>query len=84
MRCVAASRAAMETQKCGMPCARFIVPSIGSTIHSTSAFGIAGIIRVAFLADAAGLGKMVEQDVVDQVLAFHVGGQLDVVGEGSR
>ena len=44
---------------------------------------IAGIIRVALLADAAGLGKMVQQDAVNQVLAFDVRRQLDVVGEGS-
>ena len=43
--------------------------------------GIAGIIGIAFLADAAGLGKMIEQDLVDQRLAFDVGLQLDVVGE---
>ena len=43
---------------------------------------VAGVIGVAFLADAARLGKVIEQDAVDQVLALDIGRELDVVGKG--
>lgn len=42
--------------------------------------GITRILGVAFLADAARLRKVVEQDAVNEGLAFLIGGQLDVVG----
>ena len=72
----------METQKWGMPMREVHRAVDGVDDPLDLGLGIAGIIGVAFLADAAGLGKVVEQDAVNEVLAFHVGGELDVVGEG--
>ena len=80
--CVAASRAAMETQKCGNAHGEIHRAVDGIDDPFDLRIGIARVIGVALLADAARLGKMVEQDLVDQVLALHIGRELDVVGVG--
>jgi hypothetical protein len=47
-----------------------MVPSMGSTIHSTSAFGSPGLWESP---------SSPMQDLVNQILAFDIGGELDVV-----
>ena len=41
----------------------------------------ATIIGIALLADAARLGKVIEENLIDEGLTFLIGGQLDIVGK---